>query len=161
MLTCVLTPYNIAFDDGDTSSRDILDHVIDILFFIDIIVFFNTEYINENYEVVRNRKEIACHYLKGWFTIDVISIIPFDEILTRKYNKLSRFARVGRLQKLIKLGRLFRLLKLAKNTDTLISNFSRLGLIGPGMLRLIVFLFSFMFMTHICTCFWIIIATFT
>ena len=96
-MTCVLTPYNIAFNSGDTSLRDLVDHVIDVFFFIDILVFFNTEYINDDYEVVRNRKEIACHYLKGWFTIDVISIIPFDEILTNKYNKLARVARVGRL----------------------------------------------------------------
>ena len=31
-----------------------------------------------NGEVVSNSKEIAIHYMKGWFVIDAIAAIPFD-----------------------------------------------------------------------------------
>jgi len=74
------------------------DHIIDFMFLIDIFITFNTEYMGENYEIETNRKKISINYLKGWFTIDIVSIIPFDEFLTSsKYNKLARVARVGRL----------------------------------------------------------------
>ena len=77
-----------------------VNHIIDFFFLIDIIITFNSEYINENYALVCDRKVIAINYLKGWFFIDVLSILPFDEFVEtgdKKYHKLARVARIGRL----------------------------------------------------------------
>lgn len=81
VITCILTPINIAFSyDVVNPGSDIPDHIIDFLFFIDIIICFNSEVIRDH-EIIHSRKEITCIYLKGWFTIDVVSIIPFDELM--------------------------------------------------------------------------------
>ena len=50
-------------------------------FVIDIIVIFNSAYYEDEIDLIDNRKKIACKYMKGWFTIDVLSVIPFDNLL--------------------------------------------------------------------------------
>lgn len=55
--------------------------MIDLLFLIDVIVIFNTAYYDEDVDLIDSRKTIAKMYLKGWFTVDMLAIIPFDTIL--------------------------------------------------------------------------------
>lgn len=78
-----MSPVEIAFSYDTTEEQrrvqHIVDHVIDVLFAIDIVITFNSQFMNTDFAIVRDRKQIACNYLTGWFTIDVISIIPFDE----------------------------------------------------------------------------------
>ena len=50
-------------------------------------------------------------------------------------------------------------MKLLKNKDSLVKLFNRWFDIGPGIERLVVFLFTFFFGCHLCTCFWITIAS--
>jgi hypothetical protein len=59
----------------------IINYTIDLLFFLDIIVNFFSAYIDETFQVIDDRKTIACNYFKGWFSIDLIAIIPFDVFL--------------------------------------------------------------------------------
>ena len=87
--------------------------VVDSLFFIDIIIIFNSAYIDERDELVKDRCTIASNYLRGWFFVDLISIIPFEIFFQRgDAVNLVRFARIGRIPKIIKLLKLFRLMKL-------------------------------------------------
>lgn len=51
--------------------------IIDTIFFLDILVTFNTS-LNENSEEIRDRNLIAIAYLKGSFTIDFLSAFPVD-----------------------------------------------------------------------------------
>ena len=100
--------------------------MIDALFFIDIIINFNTAFYNEVHDVIDKRYEIAAKYLKGWFLIDFLAILPFEEIIRMatssgdtggSYNKLVRMSRLSKLYKLIKITRLIRLLKVLKNNS--------------------------------------------
>lgn len=76
-------PYLISFEDvqiGDTWYY--VDTSVDILFFFDLIITFNTAIIMgteelDNIRLIKKRKEIACIYLKGSFLIDLVSIFPF------------------------------------------------------------------------------------
>jgi len=117
IITCIQTPLNIAFEDIDNPSKKsaILDYIIDALFFVDIIVIFNSAYYDDDVELIDDRKSIAIVYIQGWFIVDLLAIIPFDQIINAKdYNNLARVARFGRLYKLVKLTRLFRMLKVVK-----------------------------------------------
>jgi len=77
-------------------------------------------------------KEVARHYLKGWFAIDVMSGIPYALILlvagpsddsepnwasNLKILKLSRTFRVLRLMRFLKISRLLKNAKLLKSMD--------------------------------------------
>lgn len=78
LTSCVLTPLDIAFDEGSDGHAHWLATLIDIIFAIDMLVTFNTVTFDKNNDMVEKRKQIASMYLKGWFTVDLIAIIPFD-----------------------------------------------------------------------------------
>ena len=162
IFTCVMTPLSIAFNDIDKTEPDshTLDYIIDFLFGIDIFVIFNSAYYNDDSEIVDDRKQIACSYLKGWFIIDLLAIIPFDQVINANdYNQLARVARVGRLYKLVKLTRLFRMLKVVKQKSKLLAYLNEFLKIGFGFERLLFFFIIFFLCSHLCACLWIIFAT--
>ena len=81
-VTCIFTPLNIAFDYHTRDHTvETIDYSIDFIYFIDILVIFNTAYYDHEQQLVLNRKKIACKYLRGWFAIDLLSIIPFSAFL--------------------------------------------------------------------------------
>ena len=111
-----------------------MNYSIDCFFFIDILVNFNSAYIDESYEVIDNRKKIAHSYLVSWFLIDFLSTVPFELIVTAtdnyensqiamtdddgsqaKINQMIRITRVSKLYKLVKITRLIRMIKIAKH----------------------------------------------
>jgi len=48
IVTCIFTPLNIAFDyQQRSSSIEVIDYLIDFIYFMDIIVIFNSAYYNE------------------------------------------------------------------------------------------------------------------
>lgn len=54
--TCCLTPYNLAFPDGQELTGQILDFVMNGLFLIDIFVNFFSAYVNADYKLIDDRK---------------------------------------------------------------------------------------------------------
>jgi len=80
LFVALILPYRMAFYDNDPSIGWMLIwNIINVIFFVDIILTFCTTYTHEltNIEVV-NHKNIALKYLKGWFIIDLLSCLPFD-----------------------------------------------------------------------------------
>lgn len=136
------------------------ESVIDFLFFIDVIVIFNTAFYTENFDMIDSRKEISQNYLKGWFVVDIIAILPFDYILALgNFDvKMVRVVRVGRLYKLVKLTRLLRILKLVKDKNKLMKYLNDLLKVGLGFERLFFFVLISIIIMHIVTCLWIIVA---
>ena len=134
----------------------IVTNTIDTLFMMDIIVIFNTAYYDEYLQIIDNRKLIVKQYLTGWFTIDLMAIIPFDMILNAtKTNQLVRFARVGRLYKLVKLTRLLRILKVLKNKSKMMKMVAEMLKMSLGFERLFFFILMFFILVHIVTCLWV------
>jgi len=63
-------------------------------------------------------------YVKGWFFIDLISVIPFDLIFAySNVNRVARFSRLGRISKIVRMIKMVRLLKIAKVHSKLMKNF--------------------------------------
>ena len=83
LLTCILIPFNLAFSEqlDLVLWYNIFLFSIDGFFVIDIFINFNTAVIQNEVSIVTNRKTIACMYLKSWFIIDLLSVIPFDLII--------------------------------------------------------------------------------
>lgn len=72
---------------------------------------------------VTDRKKIAKDYLTGWFTIDLLSIVPFDLMVKSQANNVTnlvRVARAGKMYRLVKLTRLIRLMKVLKEKNKLL-----------------------------------------
>jgi hypothetical protein len=85
---------------------------------IDIIFNFNTAFTDDDFTVIDDRKTICIDYLRSWFIIDFLAILPFEWFLGGSggsMNDVVRLARIGRLYKLIKLTKLVRVFKIVKD----------------------------------------------
>lgn len=95
-------------------------------------------------------------YLKGWFLIDFIAIIPFDMFLgVSGYNGLTRILKLPKLYRLIKMTRLIRMFKILKQRNKLVKYMGEFMKIGVGFERLLFFLLLFLIICHIVACLWI------
>lgn len=161
LITCILTPLEIAFAvETDSILDNPLSFAIDLLFAMDICLIFNTAYYTEDFDLIEDRKKISCSYLKGWFMIDFLAIVPFDLIIrSSQYNGLARIARIGKLQKLFKLTRLLRVLKIVKEKNKLLKQVTQFLNIGLGFERMFFFVMIFLLSMHLAACFWLITAS--
>ena len=63
-------------------------YCIDTFFLVDIILtFFTTLPEHDDEEELTDRKEIARKYMKSWFPIEFLAIMPFDLIFTAALGK--------------------------------------------------------------------------
>ena len=86
--------------------------IIDICFFIDIVIIFRTAIYGSNMEIVTDTKQIAVAYLKGNFWIDFISTFPFDTMPGRFMRKeLAERFKIFGIFKLIRVVRLNRIIR--------------------------------------------------
>ena len=81
IFTCMVTPYRVAFIEEETQTWNVINIIIDSMFFIDIILIFNSAYYENEFELVDDRKKIAKNYLKSWFMFDLLAVIPFEFIV--------------------------------------------------------------------------------
>eukprot|EP01052_Picozoa_sp_SAG31_P013646 SAG31_NODE_826_length_11751_cov_4.887659_2_plen_127_part_00 len=77
---CFLLTHKAAYLRGEDTSMEWWEWVLDGFFYFDIIVNFFTGF-DKGYEVVMDRKLIAMAYIKGWFIIDLISTIEWDQLI--------------------------------------------------------------------------------
>lgn len=78
--TAIMVPYNVAFKNktSEDVSLLVLDSIVDVIFFIDIVLNFHTTFVGPGGEVVSDPKIIRMNYLKSWFIIDLLSCLPYD-----------------------------------------------------------------------------------
>ncbi|KAF0694782.1 Aste57867_14380 [Aphanomyces stellatus] len=122
--TSVMTPYEIAFVDVVTvDNLFIADRVVDVSFFVDMILNFLTPYIDkETNQLMDEISHITFKYIQGWFLLDFVSIIPFDVISLATEDPVvdatpsatSAKRTVTQKLKIIRIIRLFRLVKLVR-----------------------------------------------
>jgi hypothetical protein len=81
LFTCFVTPYRIAFINSDNTTWRVINICIDFLFFVDIIIIFNSAYSDENdFKLVTDRKAIALNYIKSWLFVDILAVVPVEII---------------------------------------------------------------------------------
>ena len=88
-----------------------LNALVDICFFLDIVIIFRTAVIGEDMELIIDAKKIAVEYLKGSFWIDFLSTVPLDTMarIFMEKGEAERFRLFGIL-KLVRVVRLSRLI---------------------------------------------------
>ena len=92
--------------DVDTLEWTVIETIIDCIFGVDLLLNFFFAYYDNQDDIVDSRKRIAMSYLKGWFFIDLLTILPISQILnTSDFGNLSKIARLPKLYRLIKVLR--------------------------------------------------------
>ncbi|KAG7400793.1 Potassium voltage-gated channel sub H member 5 [Phytophthora boehmeriae] len=130
------------------------------MFFMDVIQnFLVGYYVDDDDNMVRDRRLIARRYLTSWFLPDVLAFLPLDYIVapsgannenasTSNAQVLSlRLARLTRLLRVTKLTRLIKLRHFAAKVEDALD----LDAVFSRLFRLIC---QVLLVTHIFSCFW-------
>lgn len=75
----IVVPWRIAFDKPAEDGWLVLDVFADCMFLIDIAISFRTGFHNELGAVTW--KGMESHYLRRWFIIDFLSVVPVDLVV--------------------------------------------------------------------------------
>ncbi len=60
-----------------------------MVFFADLVMSFISARYNEVEEVIDDRRQIVCGYLRSWFIIDFISILPIQHFIADDNNNMN------------------------------------------------------------------------
>jgi len=72
----------------------VVDSMVDVVFFVDILLNFHMTFVGSAGEVVSEPRIIRMNYLKGWFVIDLLSCLPYDVFTAFHDNSEVRYERV-------------------------------------------------------------------
>lgn len=114
VFTTFVTPFEVGMNlETKVDGLFIVNQIVNSFFIIDIFVQFFLPTKGKDGELMRKHKAIACKYLKGWFGLDVVSVLPLDVlqvsgVLSGGNPSLVRGFRLLRILRLIKLIRIVR-----------------------------------------------------
>jgi len=113
--TAIMVPYNVALKNKTSEDVSLLvvDSIVDVIFFIDIVLNFHTTYVGPGGEVVSDPKVIRLNYLKSWFMIDLLSCLPYDVFNAFDHDDDG----IGSLFSALKVVRLLRLGRVVRKLD--------------------------------------------
>lgn len=162
--TAAVIPWNVAFQMRDDCSETVtdsageelgcmpdsikaMDILVDVLFWIDILVNFRTAYIDNKKHTIFDQKKVAMHYAKGWFTLDFIGTFPFELIAKEIIDSGSGDLATKDVMylRLLKLPRIVRAARLVKKLDIFTSN---------KAIRVLKLIFLFLLLGHWIGCIW-------
>ena len=160
LYSAIITPYDIAFSESNKVSW--FEVLIDILLGIDIVLTFFSAYTDDEENLVKNHKKIIKKYLKSWFIVDIISVLPISYFFNPqgKYSGLTKISKLPKLYRLIKLTKLLRITKMSSkgNLNKVTKFFMEKLKINANVERLFFFVLTFLLMNHLCACFWYFMA---
>jgi len=166
VIAAFLTPWQLAFVDDDTEGWLAVNAATDLSFLIDLMVtFFTAFYEEKTYLLVTDKRVIARKYLRFWFWMDLISIVPIDLIVRsssdgESIGSLAKFTRVGKLYKMVRMLRMVKMIRIVKDRKKIMANLDSMMKTNPGFERLIFFCFGFALLVHTFASVWIMLASF-
>ncbi|OQR95095.1 voltage-gated ion channel superfamily [Achlya hypogyna] len=114
--TAIVTPYETAFPDASLSDYMFaINRAVDMCFLFDMVMRFFLMYRDEWSNVwIAQPALIVRHYLKGWFVVDLVSVVPFDLI---NFFVGSATVQKLRLMRVLRLLRLMKIIRVIQGTD--------------------------------------------
>ena len=111
-------PYNLAFNkavSNDGIVMMVINSIVDVIFFIDIIFNFHTSFVGADGSVIVDEKKIRQNYLRSGFLIDVMACLPYDALnIFSSTDEPDGSTGYGNIFMILKVMRLFRLGRVAR-----------------------------------------------
>lgn len=160
VFTALATPFEVSYLPPSTSGvLFIVNRLVDAIFIADLVLNFFLVYPSSASESgaarwVDDHVEIARHYLRGWFTIDLLSCVtiifdlPIWEFQASSNVDKLKVVRLLRVLRLIKLLRLLRGMRILKRWETRLE-------INYGMLSLVQSMLFVVLFAHWSSCCWV------
>lgn len=130
------------------------DFVIDLYFLIDLLLQFRTAYYGRSGALVTDSRKIRWHYLRRWFLIDFLCVLPVGYIgyFMSDGNSSGEKLRVVKTLRLLRLGKMLRLAKVFK----MLQKYDNVAELKPLISLLTLFFFVFL-AAHLLACVWFVI----
>ena len=89
LYNCFSVPLKVVFQPDIMYNPifQIMDGIIDFLFFVDIIVSFRQPYINDKGEEEARASMMAYQYIKTQFVVDLLATLPFELFVVTEANE--------------------------------------------------------------------------
>jgi voltage-gated potassium channel len=148
--SCLLIPFQIAFQHGTDWRGTEIVYLIDLFFLIDIVLNFFTSYRHKGAEIT-DRKKTSVRYLKTLFVIDLLANFPLDAFFLMFQESpvygisLVLILRLPRLLRIVRMFVIFRRWEAQSWTNS-------------GYLRIAKFFAAVMLFTHWIACAWYLVA---
>ena len=113
LYTAIVTPVEVGFSSsGELHVVFFVNRCVDLVFTVDLILNFFTMYRDETkgFALIKNHRMIVKRYLYTWFTLDLLSIIPYELLPLPKAFRAVRLIRLMRLLKLARVAKASRVL---------------------------------------------------
>ena len=110
LVESLYVPYIVSFEVSLEGIAEVLDLGVQGFFVLDILLNFNTSFYTKG-NIIVSRKLITLNYLKGWFWVDLVSVLPFDYLVQDNLLKVLRVLRFLKLLRLVRLAKLNKLLR--------------------------------------------------
>jgi len=155
LFSVVTIPIDLAFNAFEGHGFQILEWIIDSVFFVDIALTFFTARV-EGSDLIHSRKVIAKKYALGMLVPDVLSSIPYDLLvgsaLSSAGNASVRMVRLLRVVRILRLLKFSRLLQLGSKFQTV--DMSSSFHVDPALETLCFRMGSILFFAHLMACLW-------
>ena len=153
-----VVPMQLAFSTFEENGRKhgllVFDLFIDFMFFMDILLTFNTAYFSDSDDAyIAIRSKISSKYVQSWFLVDLITCIPFNILIEIATTSDNSDLRTLRLIRIIRLLRLVKLLKIV-NFVRIFYRLEDLFNISPSAMSLIATLTQVIYTAHLICCMW-------
>jgi voltage-gated potassium channel len=149
VLTCVLVPYQVAFQHQVDWAGTVLLYVVDLFFLFDVFLNFRTSYRHQGAEVT-DRAMIRRRYLTGLFAVDLLAALPLDALLLTMPGVELNGVSLVLLVRLVRLLRIVRLFVIFRRWESQ----SRTN---AGFLRINKFFTVILLLLHWVACAWFLI----
>jgi hypothetical protein len=132
----IVLPVKFSFyGDEENVVWDTFDQVIDCFFGLDILLTFLTPLMLED-KLVTSLWQIAKAYLKFWFWVDILSVLPFELMFDRGHMvSLVRLSRLPKLYRLVKITKMIRSVKASRSQSNIWTQIYNLMQLSPSSLN--------------------------
>ena len=75
----VVTPVRLAWEDGDARDQGlwaVWEGLLDAVFLLEVGLGFCAAFFDRAERLVDSRREIALNYVKSWFLLDMLAVLP-------------------------------------------------------------------------------------
>jgi hypothetical protein len=118
LLTVFTETYAVAFSPSSSylsgDALSVIEYVLVSIFLFDIVVNFHLVYYDADDHLIVDKKEIALHYLKGLFWIDLAGIFPLYLVALAISGDLGSDSDAAPFLSLLRLVKLVRLHRVAQ-----------------------------------------------
>ncbi len=98
----MFTPLRASFCDEEDTVWMIIECGIDIVFSLDMVLTFFSAYYNNIEQLINDPRQIACSYLRSWFALDLISVLPLDLLFRSSASQFGKLAKIPRIYQIVK-----------------------------------------------------------